>query len=53
MKLRNGTILDLVQLPGSPEYVSVMKTLAEDAMRVRAGEESSYLLVFCADKVDY
>jgi hypothetical protein len=40
IKFRNGTIIDVVKVPGTKAYIQAMKALAKDAIRVRAGEES-------------
>jgi hypothetical protein len=40
IKHRNGTINNVVKIPGTKVYIQAMKDLAEDALRVRAGKES-------------
>jgi hypothetical protein len=40
IRLSNGTILDIAVIHGSSSYRLAMKELAEDAVKVRAGEES-------------
>jgi hypothetical protein len=42
IKFRNGTILNVAQIPGLEEYISAMGAFAEGALRVSA-EPESYL----------
>lgn len=41
IKYRNGTIVDVVKIDSSAEYLSAMRTLAEDAKAIEAGNPSS------------
>jgi hypothetical protein len=47
IRFSNGTAIDIAMINGSPSYIAAMKELAEDAVKVRAGEESSLLVQPC------
>lgn len=40
VRYKNGTVIDLVKVDGSADYISSMKYLAEDAQRVLDGGET-------------
>jgi hypothetical protein len=41
VKFRNGTMIDLIKVYGSPDYISASKTLETDAKNVKASKPSS------------